>query len=309
MKAFRLHEYGDPSDSSLIETEIPEIAPTEILIRVAASAVNPMDWHVQTGLIKAYLPYRLPLTLGWDVAGIAHKIGSAVSGVAVGDRLFAMADLMRGGCHAEYVAVQAELVTRAPSSIALTTAAAVPLAALTSWWALFDTAELQKGQSVLVHGAAGGVGSFAVQLARNAGALVTATCSTSAVPLVKGLGVGDVIDYSRDDFTRRSGFDVVLDTIGGDVRARSWRVLKPGGILVTTVLPEPDPIPRTDVRGVLVRNRPDGTRLAKVAKLIDAGAILPLIAGTLDLGTVDRAIVRVREGHVHGKLVVRIGGE
>jgi NADPH:quinone reductase-like Zn-dependent oxidoreductase len=264
-----------------------------------------MDWHVQSGALKSYLPYRLPVTLGWDVAGIAHKIGGAVSGITVGDRLFAMADFARDGCFAEYVAVRTEHLARAPTAISLTEAAAVPLAGLTSWWSLFDTANLQKGQSVLVHGAAGGVGSFAVQLAKNAGALVTATCSTSAVPLVKSLGVDDVIDYSHDDFSRRSGFDVVLDTIGGDVRARSWKVLKPGGILVTITLPEPSP-PRTDVRGVLVRNRPDGARLAK---LIDAGAVRPLIAGAFDLGNVDQAIAKNREGHVHGKLIVRIGGE
>jgi hypothetical protein len=137
----------------------------------------------------------------------------------------------------------------------------------------------------------------------------TATCSTSAVPLVKSLGVDDVIDYSHDDFSRRSGFDVVFDTVGGDVRARSWQVLKPGGILITITLPEPNAIPRTDVREVLVRNRPDGARLAKVAKLIDAGTVRPLIAGIFDLGNVDRAIARGREGHVHGKLIVRIGSE
>jgi NADPH:quinone reductase-like Zn-dependent oxidoreductase len=309
MKAFRVHSYGDPSGSHLGETDLPEIMPEEILIRVASAAVNPMDWHVQSGALKAYLPYRLPVTLGWDVAGVAHKIGGAVSGIEVGDRLFAMADITRDGCFAEYAAVRAELVARAPTSISLIEAASVPLAALTSWWSLFDTAKLQKGQSVLVHGAAGGVGSFAVQLAKNAGALVTATCSTSAVPLVKSLGVDDVIDYSHDDFSRRSGFDVVFDTVGGDVRARSWQVLKPGGILITITLPEPNAIPRTDVRGVLVRNRPDGARLAKVAKLIDAGAVRPLIAGTFDLGNVDKAIAKNREGHVHGKLIVRIGGE
>jgi NADPH:quinone reductase-like Zn-dependent oxidoreductase len=306
MRAFKVHGFADPAQSYVVDTDMPEIGPDEVLIRVAASAINPMDWQVQSGMLQPYLDHRLPVTLGWDVSGIVEQVGSAASGFSVGDRVYAMADITRDGCFAEFVAVKAEYVARAPVSLSLAEAAAVPLAALTAWKALFDEANLGAGQSILIHGAAGGVGSFAVQFAKWCGADVTATCSASAADLARLLGVDEVIDYGREDFSRRSGFDVVFDAIGGEVRERSWQVLKPRGKLVTIVLPDPTDIPRDDVSGVLVRNKPNGARLSHFAELIDAGSLQPLIAGKYELNSVADALLKSREGHVHGKLIIKI---
>ncbi len=308
VKAFRVHRYADCAGSSTVETDVPTIRPDEVLIRVKAAAVNPMDWKIQAGFLKDFLPHRLPLTLGWDVAGLVEQVGDGVSGIAIGDAVFAMADITRDGTFAEYAAVRGAFVARKPSSMSYVEAACVPLAGMTAWTALFDGAGLQSGQSVLIQGGAGGVGSFAIQLARNAGARVTATCSSGSVDLVKSLGADVVVDYTREDVSRHQGFDAVIDTVGGDVRTSSFGALKPGGILVTLVPPfDPAAVPRSEVRAVMVGVTPSAARLAQLATLIDAGKLRAVVAGTFDLSETGRALAAVRDGHVHGKLVVTVG--
>ena len=300
MKAVRFHAYGDAGVLRCEDAPMPVAAEGELVIKVHAAGVNPADVQFRRGDYQAVVPLPLPFILGWDVAGTV--VGS-------GEPVFAMADMSRNGAYAEYISVHAAHVARAPARLALEHAAGVPLAALTAWKALFDIAHLQAGQSVLVHAGAGGVGLFAIQLAHRAGARVITTASVANHGLLRRLGAEVLIDYRTADFSEGlKDIDVVLDTIGGPTRERSWPVLRQGGILVAVAMPPPDEAvaQRLGVRTAMVTVLPDGDRLAEIGRLIDTGELEVVIDSEFPLDRAADAHRRIEQHHARGKIILRV---
>lgn len=314
MKAVRMHEYGGPRVLQYEEVPIPHIASDEVLVAVHAAAINPVDWKIRGGHLKQHLNHELPLTPGWDVSGRVERIGSHVTRFAPGDEVFGRPDIMRDGAYAEFMTVRETELAPKPRNIDHVTAAAVPLAALTAWQALFDapppyqSAKLRKGQRILIHGAAGGVGCFAVQLARWCGAYVIGTGSAHSRDFLQELGVDEFIDYELAPFERSvKDVDVVLDTIGSETQERSWQVLVPGGTLVSTVSPPPsDQADKHGARGAYVFVQPNPAQLAKLSELIELGAIRPIVTEVFPLEEARRAQAHSETGHARGKIVLSI---
>jgi NADPH:quinone reductase-like Zn-dependent oxidoreductase len=314
MKAVRIHEYGGPEVLLYEDTPLPEAAEGDVRIRVHAAGINPIDWKIRQGLRKN-LPYALPLILGWDVSGTVESVGRGVTAFGVGDGVFARPDIARNGAYAEYIAVRASEVASKPRSIDHVHAAAIPLAAVTAWQALFEAmppyvgAGLSKGQTVLIHGAAGGVGSFAVQLAKWKGARVVATGSAANEGFLRDLGADEIIDYTKRRFEDVvQGMDVVFDTVGGDTQERSWSVLKPGGFLVSIAGPPSAELAKKHgARGSHVFMQPNAAQLTEIARLVDAGHVRPVVADVIPLEEARRAHEMSQTGHVRGKLVLAVG--
>lgn len=241
MRAFKVEKYGGQTGMRAAEMPDPQVGADDVLVKIHAASVNPLDLRIRNGDFKAFMPYRLPLVLGNDLAGEVLQVGSSVTRFAVGDEVYARPDKDRIGTFAELLAVHQDDLAPKPATLTMTEAASLPLVALTAWQALVERARVRPGQKVLIHAGAGGLGSIAVQLAKELGAHVATTVSTAKVDLVKDLGADEVIDYRTQDFTEiLDGYDVVLDSLGGDNLARSLRVLKPGGIAISVAGP-PDP--------------------------------------------------------------------
>jgi NADPH:quinone reductase-like Zn-dependent oxidoreductase len=270
--------------------------------------VSPFDWQIRAGHLKDIFPVSFPLILGWDLSGVIEKVGSGATRFEKGDEVFSMPDPMRNGAYAEYIAVPESAVALKPKSLHHIRAAAVPLAALTAWHALFDTAKLQSGQRVLIHGAVGGVGHFAVQLAKWKGGHVIATGSAKNHDLLRELGADETIDYTTQKFESIvHDVDVVLDPIGGETQERSWKVLRVGGILLSLVQPPSEEKAKSvGVRAAMLDSRPDGANLAEIAKIIDSGKLAPVINRILPLSEARRAHELSQTGHTHGKIVLRV---
>jgi NADPH:quinone reductase-like Zn-dependent oxidoreductase len=306
MKAVRIHEYGGSEVLTYEDAPRPQPASDEVLIRVRAAGVNPADWKIRQGYLK--LPtFSLPLTLGYDVAGEIASVGNSVTNLKVGDAIYAMLDMQKLGGDAEYVTTKAALVVPKPTSLDYTTAAAVPSVALTAWQALFDWAELKAGQKILIHGASGGVGGFALQFAKVRGASAIATASKANVDYVKGLGADTAIDYTSQSFAEVvKDVDVVLDTIGGETQQRSWTVLRQGGVLVSTVGIQGTEPPQ-GVKGIPVFVHPDPAQLLEIAQLIDSGKVKVTVRQTFPLAQAADAFSAVESGHNRGKIVLQVG--
>jgi NADPH:quinone reductase-like Zn-dependent oxidoreductase len=308
MKAVRIHAYGGSEVLVHVDMPRPQIADDEVLIKVHAAAVNPMDWKFRAGYLQGMVDVPLPLTLGFDLAGVVEAIGKDVTSVAVGDAVYGNSSVMRQGAYAEYAALRATELARKPTSIDYVAAAAVPAAGLIAWQAL-EASGLQAGQTILIHGAAGGVGTFAVQFALAKGARVLGTASANNAGFLRELGVAEVIDYTTmrfEDVVR--DVDVVLDTIGGEVLDRSWAVLRPGGTLVT-IAGQPDPAvaEARGVRGIFVMTAPNGgAQLTEIAGLIDAGSVQPVVSTILPLVQARQGHALSERGHTRGKIVLRV---
>ena len=308
MKAVRIHAYGGAD--VLAYEDAPRSTPGhgEVLIRVHATSVNPFDCAVRAGYMSAYLNYTLPVILGTDVSGIIEEVGAGVTTFKPGDSVYARGGVTRDGAYAQYAVAPASDVAAKPKSLDHIHSAAMPHATLTAWQALFGIANLTKGQTVLIHGAAGGVGHFAVQLAKWRGAKVIGTASRN-LDFVRGLGVDEAIDYSTTPFENAvSNVDVVLDTVGGDTQQRSWQVLKPGGILVSIVqAPSEETAKAHGVRGAFVFSVPPiGETLTEVAGLVDSGQIKPEVSAVLPLQEIRKAHQMVEAGHTRGKIVLQV---
>ncbi|THD52160.1 NADP-dependent oxidoreductase [Phenylobacterium sp.] len=305
MKAVRIHEFGGPEVLRVEDQPRPDPAPGEVLVRVEAASVNPVDYKMRNG---GYIPERaLPVTLGRDVAGAIEAVAGETSGFKAGDAVYAMLARDRGG-YVEYVAVKAADCARKPERLDFIQAAAVPLAALTAWQGLFDHGRLAAGQRVLIHGASGGVGHFAVQFAKARGATVFATCSQEDVAFVRGLGADEVIDYHAERFEDRAhDIDLVYDLVAGETQDRSWTVLKDGGVMVST-LKEPDKAKAEAkrARGVHYMAQPNGGQLAEIARLIDDGKVTPVIAAVFTLADAAKAERKLENEHVRGKIVLEV---
>jgi NADPH:quinone reductase-like Zn-dependent oxidoreductase len=308
MKAVRMHEYGGPEVLHYEDAPRPEPAAGEVLVRVHAAAVNPVDWKVRAGQTKGFLDYTLPLIPGWDLSGVVESVGAGVVDWKVGDEVYSRPDISRNGSYAEYVAVKAPELGRKPKSLDHLGAAAIPLAGLTAWQALFDAAGLAAGQRVLIHAAAGGVGTFAVQLAKWKGAQVIGTASERNHAFLRELGADETIDYNKGPFeTVVHDVDVVLDTMAGEVRQRSWQVLKKGGILVSILgPPSAEEAAAHGVRQAGVFVQPNRAQLEEIGKLVDAGKLRPIVEEVLPLKEAARAHAKNETLHTRGKLVLRV---
>ena len=309
MKAARIHAYGASSEIRIEDAPLPALADDDVLIRVVATSVNPVDWKIRKGYLKSFIPYEMPLIMGWDVSGIVEKIGPAVSRFKPGDAVYSRPDIVRNGAYAEYVAVREAEIAVKPATISHVEAASLPLVSITAWESLFTTAGLAKGQRVLIHAGAGGVGSIAVQLARAKGAHVTATASGPKVALVQSLGADEVIDYRSQDFSGvAKDMDVVFDTVGGEVQAKSWGVLKPGGMLVSiTDRPSEDRARAEGKRAGFVFIGPNAPILTELAEMVDLGQVRPLIAAEYGLGDTAKAQDFSETGRATGKIVIYVG--
>lgn len=308
MKAVRIHNYGGLEVLKFEDAPRPKTGSGEVLIRVHAAAVNPVDWKVRAGYLKGHIPYPLPFIPGWDVSGVVEATGPGVMEFKKGDEVYSRPDITRNGAYAEYIVVKASEVALKPRSVDHVHAAAIPLAALTAWQALFDVAGLTAGQKILVHAAAGGVGSFAVQLAKWKGAHVIGTASARNQSFLRGLGVDEPIDYEKARFEDVvHDVDVVFDTIGGDTQQRSWKVLKKGGILVSIISqPSAEEAAKHGVRPGYVFVQPNAAELAEIAKLVDSGKVKPVVETVLPLSEARRAQELSEAGHTRGKIVLKV---
>jgi len=310
MKAVLVHDYGDSGAMRIADIATPAILPDEVLVRVHAASVNPVDWKMCDGLLQEKLPMAMPFIPGGDFSGTVAGVGSLVAGFNAGMAVFGMTSTpgYRAGAFAQLVAVKAAHIAAKPRRLAHEDAAAVPLAALTAWQAVFDRGGLQAGQKILIHAGAGGVGSFAVQFAREAGAAVTTTTSAANADYVRRLGAAHVIDYQAENFEDRSqDFDVVIDLVGGETQARSYAVLKPGGVLVNAwgaIMQDKADAAR--VRGVKVAVEPDAAQLARIATLIDAGKVDLSVSKIYGIEDYAAALNESRTGHVRGKIVLKM---
>jgi NADPH:quinone reductase-like Zn-dependent oxidoreductase len=308
MRAIRQEVLGGPEVLREVEVERPEPGFSQVLVKVRAAGVNPTDWgHRAHGIFLGPPPF----TLGWDVSGVVEATGFGVTLFKPGDEVFGMLPYPFGvGSHAEYVAGPARAFAAKPANLDHVQAAALPLAALTAWQALNDTARLRSGQRVLIHAAAGGVGHLAVQIAKARGAYVIGTASANHHDLLSKLGADEVIDYHAQPFEEAvSGIDVVLDPITGDYSARSLRTLKPGGILVSLLpfAPEtPAEAERLGVKAELMLVEYDHQGMTAIADLVTEGRLRPVVAATFPLAEAAKAHELGETRHVAGKLVLTV---
>jgi NADPH:quinone reductase-like Zn-dependent oxidoreductase len=309
MKAVVAHEYGAPEVLKYEDAPRPEPKENELLVRVIACGVNPADPLVISGRLVKEFGTHLPLIPGYDVAGVVEATGAKVTKFKKGDAVYGYA--LFGGGWAEYAVLAENEAALKPKPATFVEAAAVPMGALTSWQALIDTAKLSAGQTILIHGGSGGVGSFAVQIAKAKGARVIATASTANQDLLKQLGADVAIDYTKTKFEEVSkDVDVVFDTVGRDTLARSYPLVKKGGI-VTTIVSRPDPaqLEKYGIRGSSVWSHPDGNELAEITKLIEAGKIKPVVGQVMPLTDAVKAAEQAETHHTRGKIVLTIAEE
>jgi NADPH:quinone reductase-like Zn-dependent oxidoreductase len=332
MKAFIVDRYGGPDRVRAGETPDPEVGENDVLVQIHAAGVNPIDSKIRNGDFKQIMPYRLPLILGNEAAGVVVRVGSRVRRFKSGDEVYARPRKGRIGTFAEYIAIAEDDVALKPKALTMEEAASIPLVGLTAWQALVERANLKKGQKVLIHAGSGGVGTFAIQLAKHVGAIVATTAGAASFDLVKRLGADTAIDYRKDDFeTMLEDYDVVLNSLGGETLEKSLRVLKPGGILISISGP-PDPdfaseiraswivrrvvaimsyrirrkSERRQVRYSFLLMRASGDQLREISSLIDSGIVRPVVDRVFPFESTKEAMAYVESGRAKGKVVVKV---
>jgi NADPH:quinone reductase-like Zn-dependent oxidoreductase len=308
MKAVSIYSYGGPEVLVYEDAPRPHPDAGEVLVRVHAAGINPVDWKIRGGHLKEMLHHAFPLVLGWDLSGVVESLGSGLTRLKVGDEVFSRPDISRDGAYAEFIVVKESELALKPKSIDHLHAAALPLAGLTGWQTLFDAGSLSAGQRVLIHAAAGGVGHIAVQLAKWKGAHVIGTATAKNHEFLRKLGVDQVIDYNTERFEEvLQPVDMVLDTIGGDTQERSWKVLKRGGILVSIASPpKAEAATAHGVRQAFVFTQPNSAQLAEIAKLADGERIKAIVETILPLSDATRGQELSERGHTRGKIVLRV---
>jgi NADPH:quinone reductase-like Zn-dependent oxidoreductase len=308
MKAVRMHGYGDIASLVIEQVEKPEPAADEILIKVLAAAVNPVDWKIAEGFGEGWLGHAIPHTLGCDVAGVVEAVGSDAKKFQIGEAVFGYTSLAREGTYAEYVIAKESEVIAKPAALDFINAAALPVGTLTSWQAIFDGAGLVAGQKILIHAASGGVGSMAVQLAKAKGAYVIGTASARNADFVKSLGADEVIDYTSVNFEDAvKDVDVVFDLIGGETQARSLAVLKKGGVMISAVQPpDQEALKAHEVRGAMVGVQPNASQLAEITALVEAGKVKTFVEKVLPLDDAKEALNLSKQGRTRGKIVLTV---
>ncbi|WP_062232958.1 NADP-dependent oxidoreductase [Fictibacillus sp. FJAT-27399] len=310
MKAVVINEYG--GRDQLVEKKVndPKPGPKDILIEIHATSINPVDWKIREGYLRDNLSFTFPIILGWDAAGVVKETGSSVTKFKPGDEIFTRPATERDGTYAELLAADEELVAFKPKNLTYEEAASIPLVGLTAWQSLVEFAHIQEGQRVLIHAGGGGVGSFAIQLAKAKGAYVLSTGSKDSEEIIKESGADEFIDYKVKDFAEAiEPVDIVFDTIGGEVQHNSYKVIKPGGILVSIVSP---PVQKEatnhSVKAGFVFLDPDGDQLAEIGKLIEAGKIKPFVGETFPLTQegVRKAHELSESHHAKGKIIIQV---
>ena len=332
MRAFVVERYGSNDAVRAAEMPIPAVGDDDVLVQVSAAGVNPVDIKTRDGKMKLVLPHRPPFVFGNEVAGVVTQVGGRVRRFGIGDEIYARLPKDRIGAFAEYVAVHEDAVARKPKTLTMEEAASIPLVGLTSWQALVERADLTPGQRVLIHAGSGGVGTFAIQLAKHLGATVATTASAANFDLVRGLGADVAVDYRTEDFeTIVRDYDVVFETQGGKTAERSIRVLRPGGTLVEITGP-PDPAfaeeiganpivalamrllsyrirrlaRRARVRYTFLFMRPSGDQLREIGLLIDSGIIRPVVDRVFPFESTKDALAYVESGRAKGKVVIKV---
>jgi len=303
IKAMCIHSFGGPGSIRLEDVLTPEAHEGEVLVRVHAAGVNPYDWKLCQG---EFGPLPMPLIPGGDISGVVEAMGEGVTDFYVGQPVFGRSSY--GGGFAELAAVPISGLAPKPDGLRDLEAAATPLAALTAWQALFDIANLRRDQRILINGGAGGVGSFAIQLAQHAGAMVLATSSAGNIPFLRLLGADQAIDYNAMQFDRAvRQVDVVLDLVGGPTQERSLPLVKPGGFLISTVAqPAVDQAMDRGVIALKMRTKSNGAQLAHIAELITHGSLKVFVDKVFHLSEVGEALKVSRQGHSRGKIVITI---
>jgi NADPH:quinone reductase-like Zn-dependent oxidoreductase len=304
MQVVQVQDYGGPEVLSPTQVALPEPDADQVLIQLRAAGVNPADWKIRAGYFKQFMPLQLPWTPGMEGAGLVQAVGANLTGFKKGQAVYG---IVNGG-YAEYALAQAGDIQPKPEGITFEKAASIPVGALTAWAAVIDTANVQAGQRVLVHGGAGGVGVYAVQLARWKGAHVTATASAKNLELVRSLGAENVIDYNASRFEDvLKDLDVVIDTVGGDLPDRSFQVIRPGGIFVTVAgrLAE-DAGKAQNIRAVGAGRAPN-ENLKKITELVEAGQLKPVTGTVFPLQQARQAQELSQTGHGRGRIILKIG--
>ena len=305
-RVVRIHEFGDSSVLQHDDVAIPEPGPGEVRVRVHAAGVNPVDYKIREGKYPMVTADDLPFAMGRDVSGVVDAVGDTVDSFDRGAAVHAMVG--RGGGYAQHAIVRAEEAAAVPRGLSHGEAASMPLAALTAWQGMIDHGDLREGQTVLIHGGAGGVGHFAVQIAKARGATVVTTAAAEDAPLLQELGADRVIDYRSQRFEEEAGdVDLVFDLIGGDTQDRSWSVLARGGALVSTLgEPSEEKARETDARATRFLVQPNGTQLEEIDRVFLAGQLRPVIAESFPLERAAEAQDRLERGHSRGKVVLSV---
>lgn len=310
MKAIVIEQYGGRDQLVEKEIETPKPENNQVIVEMKATSINPIDWKVREGYMKEHLTFDFPIILGWDAAGIVKEVGSAVENFKVGDRVFARPATTRLGTYAEYVAVEEHLLAHLPENIPYEEAAAVPLAGLTAWQCLVDFSNIKQGDKVLVHAGSGGVGHYAIQIAKALGAYVATTASGKNKDWVEELGPDRFINYKEEDFTEvLEDFDIVVDTLGGEIQSKSYSILNEGGRLVSIVQPpDEEEAKKHGVKAGFVFLDPKGEQLAKLADMMVNGQLTSVVGHRFDL--TEQGIREAHEvsesHHAKGKIVITI---
>jgi NADPH:quinone reductase-like Zn-dependent oxidoreductase len=305
MKAVRIERYGNEDVIEIAEVDQPKPGAGQVLVKVKAAAVNPVDWKIRDGLGEMF-GLKPPLILGCEVAGTVETVGNNVEDFSSGDDVYGYLSAYSGG-YAEYVTAPASEFVRKPKQIDFDTAASVPVGALTAWQGIFDHGKLTSGQRILITGASGAVGSMAVQLANVKGAHVIGTGSGRNEEFVRGLGADQFIDYKKAKFEAEvSDVDVVFDTVGGETQDRAFQTLKRGGVLVSTVNPpSEEKAKQFGVKGAMVMVTPKPDQLAEINRLVESGKLKVRVAVVLPLAEVKKALQLSASGHADGKIILR----
>jgi len=313
MKAIAINEFGGRDKLQLIDLPVPEVVEGEILVQVKAAGVNPVDWKIREGYLKDLFSHQFPVILGWDAAGLVEGVGNGVTRFKSGDEIFAYCrkPIVHGGAYGEYILLKEEHAALKPKNISFEEAASIPLAALTAYQSLFDAANLQPGETILIHAAAGGVGGFGVQLARGHGAVVWATASSRNKAYVQNLGASQVVDYTQENFGKAilsqypAGVDVVLDCVGGEVLEKSAEIVKEGGHLIS-IVDDPTGLARDDIHKEFVFVAPNSTQLTELARMVEQGRLKTYLSQVFPFGLEEarKAHELSESGHTRGKMVL-----
>ncbi|WP_369903542.1 NADP-dependent oxidoreductase [Bacillus manliponensis] len=311
MKAIVIENYGSTEELKQKQITIPTLHEDEVLIEVYAAAINPVDWKTRQGQLQEVLHFSFPIILGLDAAGIVVKTGKNVTAYKRGDKVYTKLANVGRGAYAEYVTEKEEYVARMPENLTFEQAASVPLAGLTAWQSLVDYGGIQKGDRVFIHAGAGGVGSFAIQIAKAFGAHVTTTASLTNHDFLKELGADIVIDYRKEKFEHvaTNDYDIILDTIGGEVQEKSYSLLKPGGRLVSIVhAPKEGKLVRDDISAEFMWLKPSGKQLSQLSQWIEEEKLKPIVSHVLNFSeeNVRKAHTLSEQGHTRGKIVINV---
>ena len=309
MKAVQINQYGDNSVIEVNEEAArPEVSAGKVLVEVHEASVNPVDWKIREGYLKEMIPLEFPATLGVDFSGVVTEVDESDSEFKPGDEVYGMASAMTGGSFAEFVIVPSASLALKPKSVSHSEAAAIPLTGLSALQVLKDQMNISSGQKVFIHGGAGGIGTLAIQIAKQLGAEVTTTASKEDTDYVKELGADTVIDYENEKFEDMAkDYDAVFDTIGGDTYQRSFQVLKKGGIIVS-MLEEPNEklMKQYEVASKAQFTQPNSAQLAELATLVDEGKMKIKVDRTFPLAEVKEALDYLQNSHHRGKVVITV---